>query len=219
MKKGRGWVVTFVLMVLMAAPGWHAEGQTPDPAGIVKGVKGVLDKLETLQCSFEQSYYRAADARTIIREGTLALKKPNRFRVEDDTKTVVTNGKVVWMYVPENRQVQISAFSNENEDFPSPAGIFEKYASKRKAGYVGVDSVDDRICDVIVLPAPKPDENEVKVWVDRKLSFPLKTLETSPNGDTVQYTVHDLRMNAPLNNSVFTFVPPAGVETIDMRGD
>jgi len=191
--------------------------QQPDVGALMSGVEETLAEIETLECAYEQLYYRDADGRTMIRRGILALKEPSRFRLEDSTKTVIADGSVVWMYIPENNQVQISTFVDEAEEFPSPKSIFERYASKREAFWVSGDSFDQRTFDIIELPAPAEGETDVRVWIDRELRFPVMTFESYPNGDTVQYILRDLTFNEPLDDDYFTFVPPQGVDIVDLR--
>ena len=194
-----------------------SSAQQFDVAKIMQDVENTLEEIDTLQCAYEQLYYRDADGRTMIRRGMLTLKEPSHFRLEDSTKTVIADGNTVWMYIPENNQVQISTFIDEAEEFPSPKSIFERYASKRDAIWIEEDSFDQRVFDVVMLPAPSSEESDVRVWIDREIRFPVMTFETYPNGDTAQYILRDLTFNEPLDDDFFTFVPPEGADIVDLR--
>lgn len=205
-----------IFSAVMAATPVH-PAETRDGAVIVRTVADALEHIQTLQCSFEKLYYRDTDKRTIVQKGTLAMKDPSFLRYQDATKLVVTDGKNVWMYVPANSQVQISTFLEGNETFPTPRSIFKQYTGTRKAVYKGEETIDGRAVDRLSLPAAKPDEAAVTVWIDRGYNFPVITLEEHPNGDTVKYILRDLTLNRPAADSLFVFKTPAGVEVLDMR--
>lgn len=209
--------VTFVLIlsvIIISGKTWGAE---EDADKIVKDVEKALKKLKTVTCSFEQVYHRKIDDRRIKRIGKLWLKDPYLLRFEDATKTVVVDGVTVWMYIPRNNQVQISTFIQDKEGFPTPKSIFERYSKSRKAEHIGRDEVNGTTCDVLLLVSSEQAEQPVKVWIDSKLHFPVKTLEELQSGDTVQYILYDIELNNAIDDEVFSFVTPEGVETVDLR--
>ena len=73
------------------------------------------------------------------------------------------------------------------------------------------------MCDVLLLVSSDQVEQPVKVWIDSKLHFPVKTLEESRVGDTVQNVLYDIELNNAIDDEVFSFVTPEGVETVDLR--
>ena len=209
--------VTFVLILSVIIFSGKACGAKEDADKIVRDVEKTLKKLKTVTCSFEQTYHRKIDDRTIKRTGTLWLKAPHLLRFEDATKTVVVDGVTVWMYIPRNNQVQISTFIQGEEGFPTPKSIFERYSKSRKAEHIGRDEVNGDMCDVLLLVSSDQVEQPVKVWIDSKLHFPVKTLEESRVGDTVQYVLYEIMLNKSIDDKIFTFVTPEGVETVDLR--
>jgi len=210
-------IVTFVLIISVMMFSGKARGAEDDTDRIVGEVEKTLKKLKTIVCSFEQTYYRKIDDRTIKRTGTLWLKAPHLLRFEDATKTVVVDGVTVCMYIPRNNQVQISTYIEDEESIPTPKSIFERYSKSRKAEYIGQEEVDGTMCDVLLLVSSDQVEQPVKVWIDSKLHFPVKTLEESRVGDTVQYVLYDRELNNAIDDEVFSFVIPEGVETVDLR--
>ena len=209
--------VAFVLIfsvIIFSGKAWAAEENADK---IVRDVEKALKKLRTVTCSFEQIYHRKIDDRTIKRIGKLWLKDPYLLRFEDATKTVVVDGAAVWMYIPRNNQVQISTFIQDEEGFPTPKSIFERYSKSREAEYIGQEEVNGTICNMLLLVSGVQSEQPVKVWIDSKLHFPVKTLEEMQSGDTVQYMLYDIELNSQIDDNIFTFVTPEGVETIDLR--
>jgi outer membrane lipoprotein-sorting protein len=197
------------------------RGSSSYAAGNAKKIVGTVEKtlksMETLTCTFERSNYRKTDNKTFTIAGTLSLKKPSMLRVEYPAQTIVVDGVTVWTYVPRHKQVQINGFVEGDESFPTPQSIFEKNSKGRRIEVIGTEGIDGYQCDVLQLIPSNPEERNITVWVDRKLSFPVKTLEEYPSGDTVQFTLKKIILNGEIGNEVFTFTQPDGTETVDMR--
>lgn len=207
-----------MVSMLCAAPVFAQDVDTaPDVEELVASVQTSVDNLATLQCFYEQLYYRAVDGQNIIRRGTLVLADSSRFRLEDATKAVVGDGASVWLYVAANEQVTVSEFIGDDETFMTPQSLFLRYTETRDARYDGAESIDGRMLDRLTLPAVNPGDADVTVWIDREYAFPVMTLEEYPGGDTNRYILRDLRLNEPVADSTFVFIPPDGVEIIDMR--
>ena len=183
---------------------------------IMKKVKKTLDGMSTLSCRFEWNHnWKSAD-RTQNFEGTIRLKNPYKMRVEYSARTIVIDGKTVWSYSPKNKQVEITKFVSAEKAFPSPQGIFKRYA-QRKAVLSGHERLNGRETHIISLSSSDGSGKDVTVWVDTLLNFPLKTEEVSANGDVSTYTLSDVRINGKISDSVFVFSPPEGTNVVDMR--
>ncbi|HDY88916.1 MAG TPA: outer membrane lipoprotein carrier protein LolA [bacterium] len=208
-------ILFFVLIVFI--PLEKMLSAKNDEKTTVRRVKKTLEKLETLHCLFERSYYIKVTDRTTEISGRIYLKKPYMLRVEYPAQTIVVDGEAVWVYVPGNKQVRISEFIHDKESFPTPLNIFEKYSNDRKIEFAGIEEINGKVCDILELISSNPEEMSVKVWVDRKLDFPVKTVEESSSGDTIQFVLKDIVLNGTIEDEIFTFVIPEGVETIDLR--
>ncbi|MFA6471399.1 MAG: outer-membrane lipoprotein carrier protein LolA [Candidatus Latescibacterota bacterium] len=207
-----------VLALFLFAGSTVSQEQTDSSSAdqIMKKVKKTLDGMSTLSCHFEWNHnWKSAD-RTQNFEGTIRLKNPSKMRVEYSARTIVIDGKTVWSYSPKNKQVEITKFVSEEKAFPTPQGIFKRYA-QRKAVLSGHERLNGRETNVITLASPDGSGKDVTVWVDTLLNFPLKTEEESPNGDVSTYILSDVRINSKISDSVFAFSAPEGTNVVDMR--
>ena len=211
------WIVMLLLMFCMLISSIEASAANNDARKIVRDVEKTLKNLETLNCSFEHTRYRKADDKTVIMSGTLYMKKPYMLRVEYPAQTIVVDGETVWSYVPRNRQVQITGFIEDDECFPTPQSIFEKNSKGRESEFAGNEKVDGKECDILRLVSSVPEEKSIMVWIDKKLNFPVKTIEEYTSGDIMQFILKDVVLNGAIEDELFTFVVPEGVETVDMR--
>jgi outer membrane lipoprotein carrier protein len=159
-----------------------AEAEDGNAGAVMKRVKTRLDGLTTLACSFRRTHEFKEMGRTQRIEGTLKLRKPGRLRVEYPAQTIVSDGKTSWTYSPKNNQVTVTAAGKGEEAYPTPQTIFRRYSS-RKAELAGKERLASGDADIVRLVPESADDADVTVWIDRKLNFPVKTIEKMANGD------------------------------------
>ena len=203
-------------VVLLASAGHSAADQ--DAQKIIDSVEKTVKKLETITCTFRQEYEQKAFEKTRVISGTICTKTPNMLRVEYPAQTIVVDGETVWQYIPKNRQVTVQEFEEGEDMFPTPHSIFIRHIARGEAVFEGEEEINGRICDKLHLSSGLDESSEVTVWVDRTLKFPVKTVETKPNGDVITYVLDEVKLNKRINNKTFKFIVPEGVEVVDMRG-
>jgi len=213
---GRVFVGVICCMIALLSSG-TASGEKRNPEKIVKSVKKTLDGIETLSCTFNYELVRkSADFNQHI-SGTIFMKKKFNFRVEYSGQTIVIDGKTVWTYLPKHNQVQISDFEHSGEHFASPNSIFDRYVDKREPVLLGEEEINGSDTDIIHLVSSDPEDNKVTVWIDRTLHFPVKAVEETLSGDVTTHVLSNVVINEKIDDDVFTFDPPEGVEVMDMR--
>jgi len=188
---------------------------------IIDRVQKTVKELKTLTCSFEQEYVWKETGKIRTIAGILEVKEPYKLRVEYPAQTIVVDGKTVWWYIPKNNQVTIQNFEEGDEMFPTPYGIFRKYIARKdapgKAVIEGTEKIDNRPCLKLHLGAGPEDDSDVTVWIDTEHNFPVKSVEKLANGDVNTYLLKDVNLDKPINDTVFTFAVPEGVDVVDMR--
>ena len=150
--------------------------------------------------------------------GTLIMKKPNKYKVESEHQTFVTDGSTVWAYSPVNKQVLIDRFK-ENENTLSP----EQFLLNLPADYYSTLLAGERAGEAYLITlklVPKDDQSFVKsmkVWVEEG-SWIVRKVEIVDVNDTEKtYTVQDVKINTNVKDDVFAFTPPPGTEVVDLR--
>jgi outer membrane lipoprotein carrier protein len=200
-------------------PGF-CSAKAGDPEGdartVMNRVKARLNSLSTLSCSFRREHVWKALEKTQRIEGTIRLKKPGKLRVEYPAQTIVSDGKTAWTYTPRNKQVTVTSARQEGVEYPTPQSIFQRY-SQRKAELAGSERIGGSDADILCLLPEAEGEAEVTVWIDRALSFPVRTVEKFPNGDVAASELADVVINGRIMDDVFSFKPPYGVTVVDMR--
>jgi outer membrane lipoprotein carrier protein len=106
-------VISLMFLVLVSAPVWGAE-KTASLKDVVSALEKGYASLQDVQADFAQKTVIAGINREQRGNGELLLKKPAsatamfRFNYTKPKQQIVSNGKQVWFYLPENKQVMVS---------------------------------------------------------------------------------------------------------------
>jgi chaperone LolA len=151
-------------------------------------------------------------------DGTLVWKKSNRYRIESEHQTIVTDGITVWAYSNANNQVIIDKYK-ENQNSVSPEQFMLNLPSHYFTLILGIEKGKTNNLVILKL-TPKDDRsfvNSVKIWVDERNWMICKILILDVNETETTYSVKDIKLNTNVKDKTFTFDPPAGAEVVDLR--
>ncbi len=189
-----------------------------DAKEILENVKKKYDSIDDAELKFSQSTKFAMTKKEEAFKGTLFLKKKNKYRIELDKRTIVTDGKTVWSYAASNKQVLIDNFK-ENERSLTPDKVLSGAPKNYTPSLEGSEKVGKTQTRILKL-VPKSDDSMVgtmRLWVDESTSLIKKVEIVDDNGKETVYIVNDARINIGIPDSRFTFQVPSGVETVDLR--
>lgn len=208
----------------------------------VKDVVATLEQgyraLNDVQAEFTQRTALASIKKEQRGYGTLMIKKPAgapamfRFNYAKPLQQIVSNGRTVWFYLPEQKQVMTSDMASM---FQGQNGVTLNYLT-------GMDNVSKDYSASFVGSGLDKKGDFVLQLVPKKKSRVLAKLQVTVSADAVEKfmkdgRVHDLfpivssvvhdsfgtktvlefskiRVNRGLGNSLFTFRIPQGVEVI-----
>lgn len=228
---------SFLVMTMMVIPALAAEKQAT-----LKEVVSALEKgyatLKDVQADFSQKTVIASIKKEQRGNGEVFLKRPAsatamfRFNYTKPKQQIISNGKQVWFYLPDNRQVMVSAVADM---FKGGNNIALSYLTG--LGHVSRDfniafakeQRDKNGNYQLELVPKKPSPVLAKL----QLSISAKTVEDFLRDGTVKdvfpvvsSVIYDAggnetridygraRVNKGIDNSKFIFKIPAGVETI-----
>ncbi len=213
--KFRGYLFAPLLVTLtLCVPSFAQENANK----ILSKVRATYDALESLSADFEKEYTWALAGETQSLSGKLYLKKGDRYRIETENQTIVTDGKTVWTYSADKGQVFIDNMEKSKEN-PLPRDLLVKYTSDFKAQYLRSDKLGAVDCHVLLLTAREEDAfaQSVVVWVDKKTFVALQIEQRDLNDNITVYRLQNLALNAKLTEQLFTFTAPNDTEVIDLR--
>jgi len=150
--------------------------------------------------------------------GTLIMKKPNRYRVESEHQTLVTDGSTVWAYSPVNKQVVIDRYK-ENQNSISPDQFLLNLPANYYSSVLGKETLGGTAYVTLKL-VPKDDRSfirSVKLWVTEGKWDVGRILIVDVNETETTYGIDKLVLNSTVSDSTFSFSPPPGTEIVDLR--
>jgi len=146
--------------------------------------------------------------------GTLWIERPGKFRWDygkPSNQQIVGDGKRLWVYDPDLKQVSVRSLSGAVGDTPAQllagSGDWEQYFTVKQLG-------KDGGLDWIQMSPKKKDSGFDFI----RLGFAgrmLRTVELIDGlGQTTRITLSAARENTKIDAAKFKFTPPAGVDVI-----
>jgi outer membrane lipoprotein carrier protein len=185
---------------------------------IVAKIRQTYEKMESLKGDFEQQYTWSLAGETQVLNGTLYLKKGDRYRVETPNQMIITDGKTVWTYSLDKKQVLVDRLE-KSKDNPLPRDLILKYTRDFKPRLLRSEKVGAVDCYVLAL-TPR-DENafvhSVTAWIDKSTWLALRIEQIDINDNKTVYLLKNAQRNLPLADGLFSLKIPEDVEIVDRR--
>lgn len=182
-------------------------------------VERFLGSLQGLQAEFKQTLTDSKGQVTDQSSGTLAIRRPNRFRWdyrEPHQQLIVADGKRIWLYDNDLEQVTVRRLDESLS--ATPAMLLSGDANLADNFTVTKTSQDEAAQWVMM--EPRRNDTDFK-WV--RLGFASETLKFMQLADKLgQITTLEfskLEKNPPLDPSRFTFTVPPGADVIGDASD
>tara|TARA_Y100001960_G_scaffold297447_1_gene343865 strand:+ start:1008 stop:1634 length:627 start_codon:yes stop_codon:yes gene_type:complete len=185
---------------------------------VIERMQKSFEKSKSFSARFEKQFYWAVLDKRLTSNGEIHTRRPSEFRLElDDGYVVVGDGDAVWAYTPKNEQVIVSSY---NTDLPTPWEILVDHAEQFRPVAVTEVELEGRTCYAVVMTskATTVDRAEgMTVWIDKKRWHLLMVEQTEANENVTTYVLSRHRINKKMDDDLFVFRPPSGVEVIDHR--
>lgn len=196
-----------------------ASAQAINVKQVAHGVDKHYNDLKTFKAAFTEIYQSSGISRT--EGGTLWLKKPGKMRWEyrePREKLFVSNSQTAYFYVPGERQAR-RASVKKLDDIRSPLRYLlgkTKLEKELEGLSLAPDIAPLQAGDTVLRGIPKGMQDRISEVV----------LEISPASRIVRLVIHEVdgtstdfrfsqvEENIPVQDSLFRFTPPPGVETI-----
>ncbi|MCS7000490.1 MAG: hypothetical protein RML15_07360 [Bacteroidota bacterium] len=147
-------------------------------------------------------------ARTASGESVRILAaRGGKLRLESPQRTIVSNGSVVWNYVPAQKTVTISSYA------PGSGATFDRIAFELLDQY---QPVQESISHVTVRPRSEPLYGVRSITLEFHRSS-LRALTVDHISGTERWQIQSLRFDPQLSQASFEFTVPPNVEVMDIR--
>ena len=192
---------------------------------LARAVDDHYNHLRGLQSDFTEIYRGEGAER--VESGTLWLKKPRKMRWEyrsPQEKLFISDGQVVWFYLPAERQLRKTEF-RKLDDLRSPLA-FLLGKTKLENELRGLSKVVDQaplgagntllrgVPQGVVPQSVAGQLSEVQLEITPANQI-VRIVLLEADGATTEFRFAGWKENPELNDSQFQFTPPPGVETVE----
>lgn len=210
-----GMIFTCITLGLLTI---HTAVAGDDANDILKKLEKKYDGIKDMTVAFRQEVHYGVTETNQSFDGTMWMKKGNKYRIELEDQTIVTDGISVWSYSKSNNQVIIDRFKESSDSF-TPDKVLVNVPSHYDALILGREKIESTETIILKL-TPKESKSNLqwmKIWVDddEYLMKKIQVLDVSDNLTT--YLIGKVKLNQSLKEIQFQFDAPAGTELIDLR--
>jgi outer membrane lipoprotein carrier protein len=213
-------ILAFTLFLSWAVTPAFAQNDAK-AKNVLDAVSKKVNGLKSLKANFTFNLTGGKGGKvTDSRKGNISMKG-QKYHILLTGQEIICDGKTIWTYNAEAKEVQISNF-NPQEQSLSPAKLLTNFYDKEyKYSYKGERKEQGKSCDVIELTPTDQSKKVAKVelLIDKKQSMIAGGKYWEKNGNTYQWTVGNFTPNANIPDTYFAWDPKAhaGVEVIDLR--
>ena len=211
-----------ILLALLTVPSATA-GQGPSLGSLIDGVERKLERMRDLSAHFVQISEDALN-RIQRQEGHLYLRRPRMMRWEyqsPEEYLFVSDGRTVYFYVPADMQVSREDVGDAMDDRIPIMFLLGRSDLENEFTRIVQLAVPPQVPGMRVLqmyPRRKNGVEEVQLEVDPG-TFDIRRLRiTFIDGSTMDLMLDQLETDADLDESIFDFEVPPGVDVIEGIG-
>lgn len=192
-------IVTIIFLNLSIA------GQQSFPDEVLEHVRSRFLQMNDYSASFVQAVKMRYKPAAQQQSGTLKMKKGNKYRIETEHQTIVTDGVTVWMYTPKAKQVLIDKVKSVGMVLTP-----DKFFRELPKGFTAVSADQSGPNILLTLQPVKKNASfahivSLKVLV-RQEDWSVTSLEyIDKNGTTTTITITNALFNSGINDAEFQF--------------
>ena len=183
-------------------------------AEAAKRLNELLSSAQTMTGGFSQMTLSAHGANLQETTGTLALKRPGKFRWHTDPpleQVLVSDGKQIWLYDPDLEQVTIQAMDQRLSH--TPALLLSGDVSQLQENFDIQWTEGGSVQDFTLTP-----KEADSMFDSLRLSFSNGVINdmqmSDPVGQRTNILFRNVELNQALGDAQFTFEVPDGVDVI-----
>ncbi|NTW32232.1 MAG: outer membrane lipoprotein carrier protein LolA [Bacteroidetes bacterium] len=191
-----------------------------DNSNAIKILDAVSAKMKAYTSMKIEFTYTMANAKTKVNEskiGTIQVKGA-KYRVEVGGQIIFCDGKTVWTYLKDEKEVNVNNVSGQEDAIPTT--ILNNYSKNYKPKFIK-DAVEGgkTISIIDLTPLKTKSYYKVRIYIDKTSQQVTNTIIYDKNGSTYTYKVNKFTTNLVLAETIFSFSKTdyPGVEVNDMR--
>ena len=206
-----------ILFTLLILPAGTPFAETSEQQAL-DAIQRQYEKVSTFEADFTQRSYVKMMNQTQSVKGTVKIKKPGKMKWvygAPDTQILISDGKNLWLYVPEEEQatkVPVESIYSSN----TPA-LFLAGKGKLTQSF-NVESVSEENKNILVTLVPKNDDQGLArliLHADKKNYQITGSTVYDKLGNKTEIRFSQIRINREIPEEQFQLKTPPGVEILD----
>jgi outer membrane lipoprotein carrier protein len=207
--------ILLLLFILVAGREVVAAATLDD---CVRGLEQRYRSMQDLSARFDQETLIGSLKRVEKGAGMVYFKKSGKMLWEytqPAVQKIYLDGKNLWFYLPEDKQVLKNDMSRMPSDitldlFAGKLKIKEKFTVRMVPG--DARAANDAVVLQLIPKTPHPNLKSLTLWVDRRNYYITRSSLEDEIGNRTQLTFSAIAIDTGLSDSLFIFTPPPGVE-------
>ena len=206
----------FILLLLWSLPG---SAFALDSIAIVDAIQKQYDATDTFQARFIQKSYLKILGQSQRAEGSVSIKKPGKMKWDykaPDRQILVSNDQGLWLYLPDEKQVtKMKAQSIYSSNTPA---LFLAGRGKLTESFtIGKVTEEAGLYVAELIPRDKGQNLSKMVLLADKKNYQIVGSRVYDNlGNKTEMLFSNIQTNPNLEEKLFHFEVPKGVELIDL---
>jgi outer membrane lipoprotein-sorting protein len=209
----------FLIILLILNIGFLRAQSDKTSQDILKGVSDKYKSFNSVDADFTYVIESAQDKTNEKQKGRVFLKG-NKYKLLIVGQEVYCDGKTIWTYLKDSKEVQITDPSTK-ADAITPANIFtmydkgyqSKFVEEKVEGGIAVQTIDLMPIDT------KKKFFKVRLTINKMEKSIISSKIFDKNGNKITYSIDAFHHDNPLDDSMFNFIITnyPGIEVIDLR--
>lgn len=186
----------------------NAQDQDPKAKAILDDLSKTTKAFKTISADVTVTSYDK-DKKVIEKaQNWKIMVKGDKFKLEIPGTTIVCDGKTLWNYNKDAKEVTIKSFDPKNED-QNPSTIFTMYESGYKYKFSKELKVGAIACyEIDLFPAVKPEKKKfhtVKLLINKTKKQILQLKMLMKDGGSQVYDIKSIKTNTEMPDAQFVF--------------
>jgi len=206
------------LIMLLTSQSFAAQGEVDR---VVKKLEKQYETMKDFHAGFQQETRLASINRVEKGSGAIWFKKPGKMLWEytaPQAQKIILDGKNLWLYLPEDKQVMKNNFSTIPQHivvdlFRGKVVIQEKF-KVRLVQEEQTGSAKEISLELVPLVFD-PTVKKLTLWVDPEKFYILRTCLEDDFGTKTMLAFSRMEIDKNIPDSTFAFTPPPGVEVFE----
>ena len=211
-------------LIIGSAVAVNAQEQDPKAKAILEELTKKNKAHKSVSLDFEYNLKNKDEDIDESQDGKL-LASGKRYKLDIAGQVIYCDGKTIWTHIVDAEEVQINDMPDEDEDsenLMNPANIFTMYEKGFKYKYVGEETIDGAVMQIIDLYPIKANDKSfhtIRLVIDKVKKEMKNIIVKGKDGNVYTYTLKNFKINPPVTDGSFQFDKTKfpGIEEIDLR--